>query len=82
MLFTHDDLKAELENVIRREGGISQAAKTLRVSRSAIHNIINGTFSIGENVASALGYRPVTRYERIHDEPPSRLHFDPRGTDA
>lgn len=59
------DVKAELQAVIDREGGISQAARTLGVGRAAIHHIINGTFAIGDTVAAALGYRPVVRYEKL-----------------
>jgi plasmid maintenance system antidote protein VapI len=64
MTYTQTQVIAQLRRIIETAGGVSPAAHALGIGRVTIHNILSGRYQIGKDVARALGYRAVTRYER------------------
>jgi lambda repressor-like predicted transcriptional regulator len=63
-LFAEDDIKAELRMRLRHSSK-AELARTLGIGTLKLSGILRGTWPIGDDVAAALGFRRVARFERI-----------------
>lgn len=64
-LITERELVAELSRRVIDLGGRNNLAHALKVEPTDISKSLCGTRPISRNLARALGYHKVTRYERI-----------------
>lgn len=64
-LLTEEELVIELAAKVRRRGDHGRVAHQIGLSQSGLSNILTGGRAIGDKIAGALGYRRVTRFERI-----------------
>jgi plasmid maintenance system antidote protein VapI len=64
-LLTEEELVVELASKVVKRGDHGRVAYELGVSQPSLSNILTGGRPIGAGVAAKLGYRKVTRFEKI-----------------
>jgi len=64
-LLTEEELIVELAGKIRRHGEQGKVAAELGLSQGCVSNLLTKGRGIGDQVASALGYRRVVLFERV-----------------
>lgn len=64
-LITEEELVVELAGRTSGYGNTKRVAAEIGVSQGGIANILGGDRRIGDQVASALGYRRVVLFERV-----------------
>lgn len=64
-LLTEEDLVVDLAARCEGRGNQSKVAKALGVGQPEVSAVINGLRPMRPGLASALGYRPVMRFEPI-----------------
>jgi plasmid maintenance system antidote protein VapI len=64
-LLTEEDLVVDLAARCSKRGDQGRVAKALGVGQCEVSAVINGLRPLRPGLASALGYRPVIRFEPI-----------------
>lgn len=65
ILRTEEELVVELAGRICGGGGQKRVAADLGLSQGELSHAVSGKRGVTPNVAAALGYRKVTRFERV-----------------
>ena len=64
-LLTEEDLVADLAARCKGRGNQGRVARALGVGQAEISAVLNGHRQVRPGMATALGYRPVVRFEPI-----------------
>lgn len=64
-LLTEEEVVIELAGRVGRHGEQQRVAKQLGVSQGNVSNVLTNGRGVGPRLAAALGYRKVTRFERV-----------------
>lgn len=64
-LHTEEELVVELAARLAGRGSGARLARKIGISQGGLSNVLTNGRGIGPRIAGALGYRKVTRYERV-----------------
>jgi hypothetical protein len=65
-LLTEDDLKAQLRARLAADAGNKSAvAESVGIRAARLSSILRGVWPVSDDVAQAMGYRKVVRFEPI-----------------
>jgi hypothetical protein len=62
---TDEDLRIELRDRLDLAGGKAELARELGITEFKLTGVLRGHWTVCDEIAAALGYRKVTRFERI-----------------